>query len=122
MKLMRIVRITTLTAYMLVPLLVGCATTGPPAEKIAEKAFLEVLEDGKTPKQMVMLKLGQPSGTFEGERIFTYRIGKDETGYFMLDRPTGAPVRYGWTETKFSLVLIFDENNVLQKHSMVPVR
>ena len=121
MKLMRIDKIMTLAAYLLLPVFVGCATTGPPAEKIAETAFQEILQDGKTSKQMVMLKLGQPSGTFEGERIVTYRIGKDETGYFMLDRQTGVP-RYGWTDTKFSLVLIFDENNVLQKHSMVPVR
>lgn len=122
MKLMRIDKITRVAAYVLLPLLTSCATTGPPAEKIAEKAFQEILQDGKTLKQMVMLKLGQPSGTFEGERIFTHRIGKDDTGYFMLDRQTVAPRRYDWTETKFSLVLIFDEHNVLQKHSMVPVR
>ena len=122
MKLMRTDKVTRLAAYLLLPLLASCATTSLPAEKIAEKAFLEFLEDGKASKQMVILKLGQPSGTFERERILTYRIGKDETGYFMLDRQSGAPARYGWTETKFSLVLIFDENNVLQKHSMVPVR
>ena len=122
MKLMRIDKIMRLAAYLLLPLLVGCAATSPLAEKIAEKTFLEFLEDGKTSRQMVMLKFGQPSGTFERERILTYRIGKDETGYFMLDRQAGGPVSGGWTGTKFSLVLIFDENNVLQKHSMVPVR
>ena len=122
MKLMRIDKIMTLAAYLLLPLLVGCATTSPLAEKTAEKSaektFLESLEDGKTSKQMVILKLGQPSGTFEGERILTYRIGKDEHGYSVLDRQAGSP----WTGTKFSLVLIFDEHNVLQKHSLVSVR
>lgn len=121
MKLMRIDKTLTLAVCFVLPLLASCATTSPPVEKMAEKAFQEILQYGKTSKQMVMLKLGQPSGTFEGERILTYRIGKDETGYFMLDRQTGVP-RYGWSETKFSLVLIFDEHNVLQKHSMVPVR
>lgn len=127
MKLMRIDKIMTLAAYLLLPLLVGCATTSPLAEKTAEKSaektFLESLEDGKTSKQMVILKLGQPSATFEGERILTYRIGKDDYGFFALDRLTGEFVRnVSWTGTKFSLVLIFDENNVLQKHSMVQVR
>ena len=122
MKFMRIDKIMTPAAYLLLPLLASCATTSPVAERIAEKTFLEFLEDGKTSKQAVLLKFGQPSGTFQGERILTYRIGRDEKGFFMLDRQTGAPVPYGWYETKFSLVLIFDENNVLQKHSMVLVR
>ena len=120
--MMRIEQITRRGAYLLLPLLASCATTSPPVEKIAEKAFLEFLEDGKASKQMVILKLGQPSGTFEGEKIVTYRIGKDEQGYFVVDRQGSTPVPGGWTGAKFSLVLIFDEHNVLQKHSLVPVR
>jgi hypothetical protein len=120
---MGIDKITKIAAYLLLPLLVGCVTTSPPTERTAEKTFQEFLEDGKTSKQMVILKLGQPSGTFEGERILTYRIGRDEKGYLVLDRQA----RLGWwDETKyfslFSLVLIFDEKNVLSKHSMVAVR
>ena len=122
MRLMRIQQITRRAAYVLLPLLASCATTSPPVEKIAEKAFLEVLEDGKASKQMVILKLGQPSGTFEGEKIVTYRIGKDEQGYFVVDRQGSALVLTDWTGTRFSLVLIFDQHNVLQKHSLVPVR
>ena len=119
MRLMRIDKITTLAAYLLLPLLAGCATTS----LHADKTLLEFLEDGKTSKQMVILKLGQPSGTFEMEKIVTYRIGREnEKGYFMLDRQGGAPVPGGWTGAKFSLVLIFDEHHVLQKHSLVPVR
>lgn len=126
MQLMRIDKITGLAAYVLLSLLAGCATTSPPAEKTAEKSaektFLEFLEDGKTTKQMVILKLGQPSATLEGERILTYRIGRDEHGYSVLDRQTGAAVYSQWYGAKFSLVLIFDEHNVLKKHSMVLVR
>jgi hypothetical protein len=100
----------------------GCATMSPPAEKIADKTLLEFLEDGKTSKQMVILKLGQPSGTFDGEKVVTYRIGsEEEKGYFLLDRQPRGPRLGDWTGTKFSLVLIFDEHNILQKHSMVPV-
>jgi hypothetical protein len=122
MKLLRIDKISTLPTFLLLLLLAGCATTRSPAGGSVEKTFLEFLEDGKTTRQMVILKLGQPSATFEGERILTYRIGSDENGYFVLDRHPDWLVRYDWTGTKFSLVLIFDEHDVLQKHSMVPVR
>ena len=93
MKRMRIDKILTLAIYFVLPL-VSCATASPPVEKSAEKTFLEFFEDGKTTKQMVILKLGQPSGTFEGERILTYRIGRDEHGYSVLDRQTGVSGYY----------------------------
>lgn len=119
MKLIRPDKITTLAACLLFPLLAGCATP----RLLADKTFLEFLEDGKTSKQMVILKLGQPSGTFDGEKIVTYRLGsEEEKGYFLLDRQAGWPRPGDWTGTTLSLVLIFDEHNVLQKHSMVPVR
>lgn len=112
-----------LTAYCLLLVLAGCATTG----LVADRTLLDFLEDGKTSKQMVMLKLGQPSGIFEGEKIVTYRIGGDsEKGYFLLERWPGERVVPGttgtWAGTKFSLVLIFNENNILQKHSLVQVK
>lgn len=97
---------------LLLPLLSGCATT----RVLADKTLLDFLEDGKTSKQVAVIRLGQPSATFEGERIVTYRIGSDKKGYFLRAGPDG------WARTKFSLVLMFDENNVLQKHSLVEVR
>lgn len=122
MKLIRPDKITTLAAYLLFPLLAGCATP----RLLADKISLEFLEDGKTSKQMVILKLGQPSGTFDGEKIVTYRIGseEEEKGYFLRNRQAGWAGRCSatGTVTTLSLVLIFDEHNVLQKHSMVPVR
>ena len=120
MKLMRIDKIKRLAAYLLLPVLAGCATS----RLLADKTLLEFLEDGKTSKHMVILKLGQPSGTFDGEKIVTYRIGAEEKeeGYFVLNLQGGPPVPGRWTGAKFSLVLIFDEHNVLQKHSLVPVQ
>jgi len=125
MNVTRTEGIVTLATYLLLSPLVGCATTSPPAETSAvkklETAFLKSLEHGKTTKQTVILKLGQPSGSYEGERILTWRLGTDEEGFFVRDQQTVA--RYPtWTLTKYSLVLIFDENNVLTMHSLVPVR
>jgi len=88
-----------LTAYLLLPLHAACATTGPPAEKSAErsveKTFLELLEDGRITKQMVILKLGKPTGSFEGERILTYRIGRDEEGFLYGSRGVARVSRHG---------------------------
>ncbi len=123
MKLARISEISKLAVYLIIPLLTGCATLSGPGDA----TLLSFIADGKTSKQTAILKLGQPSGTFEQERIVTYRIagrkGKQQKkGYFLLDlytdTGTGGFVE-SWSDAKFNLVLIFDENNVLQQHSLV---
>src|SRR3972149_3560063 len=53
-------------------LLTGCATA-PPLKGRAD--LLDFLTDGKTTREEVALKLGQPSGKFERENIVTYRLG-----------------------------------------------
>jgi hypothetical protein len=99
---------------LLVALLMSCAT----ANLNASKTLLNFLEDGMTTREEVILKLGQPSHAYEAERILTYRIGNNDSGYFLLD-----PLkRADWVGTSHSLVLVFDENNVLRKHSLVSVR
>ncbi|MEN6483944.1 MAG: hypothetical protein ABFD98_03580 [Syntrophobacteraceae bacterium] len=103
---------------LLAALFAGCATTGPPSSK----TLLDFLTDGATSKEDVLLQLGQASGTFESERILTYRIGKDDTGYFLLDRLNRPDLRGTWAMASHSLVLVFDENNILRRHSLVPVR
>lgn len=100
-------------------MLVGCATT-----QIKGRAdLLEFLVDGKTTKEEAMIKLGQPAGEFEKEKIFTYRLGFNSRngGYYVVEREFdsfGEPV---WIKSKYSLVLIFDGQNILRKHSLVEV-
>lgn len=107
-------RNATASILLLFTLLLGCATTNPHASK----TLLDFLEDGMTTKEEVVLKLGQPSGTYEAEKIVTFRIGKDDLGYFVRDRSSGMD----WVNTSHSLVLVFDENNILRRHSLVPVK
>ncbi len=96
-------------------LLGGCVT---PNQFPAKPHLLDFLQDGKTTKEETLLKLGQPSATLESEKYLTYRVGQDtKQGYFLLDR---APM--GWAGVKYSLVLVFDPQGVLQKHSLVEVR
>jgi hypothetical protein len=94
------------------------------ASRYASKTSLDFLEDGKTTKEAVILKLGPPSGTFEGEKIVTYRLGKTQEGYFVSDRlaypyTQETPIWLRDIEGLFSLVLVFDEHQILQKHSLV---
>ncbi len=107
-------RHSTASILILLGLLVSCATTNP----YASRTLLDFLEDGMTTKEQVVLRLGQASGTYEAERIVTYRIGEDDSGYFVRDRTSAMD----WQNTSHSLVLVFDENNVLRRHSLVPVK
>ena len=101
--------------------LVGCATPPPPLK--GQPELLSFLADGKTTKERVFSQLGQPSGAFESKKILTYRLGYEprNQGYFLVgreERRSGWPV---WTRASFSLVLVFDDADRLQQHSLVRV-
>ena len=75
---------------------------------------LGFLKDGSTTKDEALMKLGQPSGTFENGRIMTWRLYDQGSGYA---QHTGAE-SFGMS-AKYSLVLVFDVNGVLSRHSLV---
>lgn len=104
------------TALLAIGLLgAGCVTPNP---YHADPALLQFLEDGRTTKEAVLLRLGQPSATLESEKYVTYRLGQDKhDGYFLIER---APM--GWFGVKYNLVLVFDPQGVLRRHSLVEVR
>ena len=92
----------------------GCVAL-PPIP--TDRNLLDIVADAKTSREAVLLKLGEPSGSFEAGRILTFRIGEDnDHGYFLLDR------QVRWANTKYSLVLVFDDKGVLAKHSLVRIR
>jgi hypothetical protein len=96
-------------------LLAGCTTTAPPP---ADPHLLDFLQDGQSTKQTVVLKLGQPSSVLESRHIMTYRVGQEtDRGYFIREA-----VGTNWFAVKFSLVLVFDPAEVLERHSLVEVR
>jgi hypothetical protein len=109
-----------LGALVLVLTLVGCAT---PAPLKGRADLLDFLADGRTTREEVVLRLGQPSGKFDRERILTYRLGFESKnkGYYVVEReaqPGGWPT---WLRANYSLVLVFDDTGVLRKHSLVAV-
>jgi hypothetical protein len=100
---------------LLSDLLAGCATTAPPP---ADPHLLDSLQDGQSTKEAIVLKLGQPSSVLESGRILTYRVGQEtDRGYFLREA-----ANTNWFELKFSLVLVFDASEVLERHSLVEVR
>jgi hypothetical protein len=100
----------------------GCATNQPGGRA----DLLGFLSDGVTTKKEALLNLGQPSGTFEGRKILTYRIGfnSHNNGFYVVQRPpgTGKDGEYStWEGARYSLVLVFDTQNLLRRNSLVEV-
>jgi hypothetical protein len=105
-----------LGATLLVGLATGCATPPIPG---ASQDLLKFLHIGATTRQEVLLKLGQPSAAFEQEKILTYRLGEDNRqGYFVVSPKAALP----WQTVRYSLVLVFDTNGMLQSQSLVEVQ
>ena len=109
-------------AMLLVLVLAGCATN----QFSGRADLLRFLSDGATTKEEALLSLDQPSGAFEDGNILTYRSGfnSHSKGFYVVQRPPGIGVHgvYStWEHTRYSLVLVFDAQNVLRHHSLVEV-
>jgi hypothetical protein len=89
----------------------ACAST-----PVGKPDLLDFIEDGRTTREEVLLALGDPSAAYEGERILTYRLGRDDGGYFPLEKAQG------FLSVNYSLVLVFDESNLVRRHSLVAIK
>lgn len=129
------------------------------SEPFVHEKWLSYLEDGKTKKDDIIRQLGEPTSSFEDNRILGYRLilvedGQDITEkeyrtalinfeyayrdrYFgwinsrrkvLSEKGTLLTVREGNKEDKlpeilsreaeYSLVLVFDDQNTLARHSL----
>ncbi len=108
----------------LIILATGCAT---PKVQLADpqllfkSELLSFVQDGVTTREEVVLKLGIPSAQIEGEKILMYQLRADKDGKWHLVAPLWnvSPGLRAWSEGTCSLVLVFGENGVLRKHSLV---
>lgn len=105
----------------------GCSSV--PTLKVAdaelETKWLPFVNDGSTTKQDALLKLGLPAAHFEGERILVYRLILDEKdGLVPVSRYADPqdPRIAQWPLGHYNLVLVFDDNHVLKRHSLLKVR
>jgi hypothetical protein len=104
-----------LATLSLVLIVAGCVTPIPGARP----DLLTFLKEGQTKREEVIVTLGQPSGTFERDRILTYRVGHDSgQGYFIISPKEVEP----WLFVHYSLVLVFDELGVLRTQRLVDVQ
>jgi len=92
-------------------LVVGCATTD-----LGRADLLDFLEDGRTTREQVFLTLGEPSATYQGDTILTFRLAQDDGGYFLVAK------RPGFVGVTYSLVLAFDDDGLLKRHALVTVK
>jgi len=107
----------------------GCAGhTVKVADAEVETKWLGFLKDGSTTKQDVLLKLGLPAEHFEGERILVYRLSPAGTEglmnvsrYIRRSEPLYGEYPAG-EYSQFSLVLVFDDNHILRRHSLLKLR
>lgn len=97
----------------LVLLVSGLAACAPFAT--GRPDLLDFLADGTTRRDEVLLRLGQPASTLEGDRVLMYRVGQDRDGYF-LDPGQVHPAPW---YRPCCLVLIFGADGILSRHSLV---
>jgi len=114
-------------------LALGCAVqkTAVAAPEAFAGTSLKFVEDGKTTREEALLNLGHPSTQFEDGRILTYPLRATEGGDWRLipSLQAGAPgvnVPRVWdvwlapyVPGTASLVLVFREDGVLARHSLV---
>lgn len=100
-------------------LLAGCATVPE-----GRTDLLDFLTVGKTTREEVILSLGQPSASFEHDRILTYRLGTSgEKAYYIVSPKTLIPSQAAsWDNVTYSLVILFDDQGRYRKHQLVHVQ
>lgn len=94
--------------------LVACSS----APLRGQQGLLDFLSDGSTRRQEVTARLGEPTRCLRSGEICTYRVGHDEAGQYVKIESGGA----NWMDTDGSVVLVFDADGVLRRHSVVRVR
>jgi len=90
--------------------LAACASQPP----IGQADLLAFLKSGETMRGEVNAKLGSPDAEYARGRILTFWLAADEAGYYRRTPACGSGER-------FSLVLVFDKDDLLLRHSLVIV-
>lgn len=104
-------RRAAIVLLLLAGLIAGCASV-----PLGKPDLLGFIRDGKTTREQTYLGLGEPTGSYEAGRILSFRLGKDEGGYFVVGKASG------FAGVKTSLIMVFDEQGVLRRHALVQVK
>ncbi len=112
-------------------ILLGLATACAPVSRLSwreptvlEKSGYNFIRDGVSIRENLLARLGPPSYKFENKRVLIYRFQQENNRIFLLSDSQGQPARnvgYGKNpdQNLGHVVLIFSQNGVLEKHSLV---
>lgn len=128
--------ISIATVLVAAGFLLGCRATPriyrADATILADSGY-GFIQDGVATRGELQMRLGEPIYKFENSRILIYRCRKIEKGIMLFSgiQPesgqvaakillgAGAKAKEGAHSDLGSLVLVFDANGILQKHSLV---
>lgn len=123
-------------------LLVGCATVVTPQDPQIVGQMLPFIRDGKTSREEVLNRLGEPANRYEGGRILTYELCEDNylKGRLRLMEPRSndeksdvprTKIRCGYSHggydlfnqdivlSRYDLILVFGPHDLVERHSLV---
>ncbi|MEO6308249.1 MAG: hypothetical protein ABIO96_06950 [Nitrospiraceae bacterium] len=106
-------------------LLAGCATVVVPLDPQLVTERLPFIRDGKTSKEEVLSRLGEPYSRYEGEQILTYVMCEDlsldggrRLSHTRTTDTKGEAVRCSPERTN-NLILVFGPDDLVERHSVV---
>jgi hypothetical protein len=102
--------------WLLVALLAACASAPP-----LKHDSLAFLESGHVSWDDVHAHLGATATTFERGHVLAYRLRRTGDGYDVV-APKNNNNGLGWEGVDYDLVLAFDDDGILQEHSLVAIR
>ena len=112
-------------------LLAGCSTVMQLEPQLVSERF-PFIRDGKTSKEEILSRLGEPGNRYQGARILTYEMCEDFylKGRLRLrdTRPKGEKSEMRRTAVRCSpqhpnnLILVFGPDNLVERHSVVLVK
>ncbi len=116
-----------ISAIAIIVLAAGCATPRvQPADPqlLSKSELLSFIQSGVTTREEVLLKLGIPSAQLEGDKVLMYQLCADEAGKWHLVAPqiSATTGLREWIEGTCSLVLVFGDDGILRKHSLVTAK
>jgi len=111
-------------AMAIISVVAGCEST--PSLQPAEpqslfKSELAFVKDGVTTREEAVLRLGIAAAQVEEDRILMYQLRADAQGKWHLVAPQISAITglRAWKPQTCCLVLVFDTNGILKKHSLV---